>query len=99
MENENLLSLVEQRQQMVAKIAELEASKKELDAQIEKIVVSGTTHIGKWSVSVIDSDVVGFDTSKFKKENPEIASKYNKISKRHSLTIKEISATANQEQI
>lgn len=87
----DLLLLVEKRQALVEQAAKMEADRKELDKQIELAVVSGTTHIGKWSVSVIDSEVVTFDSTRFKKENPELAAKYNKTAKRHSLMIKELS--------
>ena len=99
MEKESLLSLVEKRQAFVAEIDKITAEKKELDKQIELIVLSGTTHVGKWSVSVIDSEVVTFDSTRFKKENPQLAANYNKTAKRHSLTIKELKPNANEEQV
>jgi len=88
---DDLLSLVEKRQALVEQAAKMEADRKELDKQIETIAGSGTTHVGVWSVSVIDTEVVTFDSTRFKKENPELASKYNKTAKRHSLTIRELS--------
>jgi ABC-type taurine transport system substrate-binding protein len=97
MEKESLLSLVEKRQAFVAEIDKITAEKKELDEMIENFVVSGTTHVGKWSISVIDSEVVMFDSTRFKKENPNLVARYNKTTKRHSLTIKELKP--NEEQV
>lgn len=86
----DLLELIEKRQSMVADIEKMTAGKKELDEKIEAVVGIGTTHVDTWSVSVTDTEVVTFDSTKFKKENPELAKSYNKTTKRHSLTIRKL---------
>lgn len=91
----SLLRSIEERQALKAQAEELDARRKELDAIIEGLAGYGTTSVaGRWSVTVCDYDEERFDSTRFKKENPELAAKYLKPAKRHQFKIQELKTTA-----
>lgn len=92
MSEEELVSLVEQRQALKDKIDEMEAMRKALDAQIEAETGMGTHGVGRWSVYIADVEHMTFDNKAFKAEHADMYEQYQKTGTVHTVYITEVKA-------
>jgi len=78
MDNEILLSLVEERMRLDAQQKAIDAKRKEFDEKIKEIVPEGVTVVGNYSIDKHGSTVNRLDTAALKKAYPEIIQTYTK---------------------
>ena len=88
--SESVIGALNERQSLKAKIEEMTARIKELEASIEEEIGTGTFHCNGFSVSCLDKETTRFDTTRFKAEQPEVYAEYCKTSKVHSFTVREL---------
>ena len=89
-ENEKALNLVKARAELKAQIEALTEKVKECEVSIEEELGEGRFHLGGYSVTCGDREQSRFDTTSFKKDNPEVYAAYCKTSKSHFFMAKEI---------
>lgn len=89
---EDILALIEERQRKKDEIDALDEERKALDARIEELSGPGTNHHGTYSVTVQDIVEERFDSTRFKKENPELAAKYTDKKPKHVFRIQILKA-------
>lgn len=91
---EDVLALIEARNRMKAESDYLDEQRKAMDAQIEVALGQGLHHVGAWSITVQDTTEDRFDSTRFRKDNPEMAAAYTKSASKHIFKIVAIKAGA-----
>ena len=71
---------------------EADARRKKYDAVIEELVGYGCHQIGGYSITVADTTEERFDSTKFKKEHPEMVEAYTETRPKHVFKIIELKA-------
>lgn len=78
MDSSILLSLVEERMQLLKQKNAIDEKRKELDEHIKNMVGEGVTVVGNYSIDKHSSTVNRLDTAGLKKAYPEIIQAYTK---------------------
>ena len=84
---DNVIALIEKREELKKKKDEIDNEKKAVDAEIEKILGEGTHHVGSWIVSCGNHSVTRFNSAELKKAFPELGERFSKTSSEHYFRI------------
>jgi predicted phage-related endonuclease len=92
---EQIEDLLEARAKAKSESDEADARRKMLDAEIEDLVGIGCHQIGGYSITVADTKEDRFDSTRFKKEHPEMVEEYTETRPKHVFKIMVLKSTKN----